>query len=79
MRTSEPETLSRTGHKAACETCGTSEESYPIMSAATPKPTQNDWVKTVLFDRGYLAESAARPSRSIWRSSRPAAASPTGA
>jgi len=24
------------------------------MSVATPKPTQNDWVKTVLFDRGYL-------------------------
>ena len=25
------------------------------MSAAMPEPTQNDWVKTVLFDRGYLA------------------------
>ncbi len=24
------------------------------MSVATPKTTQNDWVKTVLFDRGYL-------------------------
>ena len=27
----------------------------PIMSVAMPKPTQDDWVKTVLFDRGYLA------------------------
>jgi hypothetical protein len=25
------------------------------MSAAMPEPTQSDWVKTVLFDRGYLA------------------------
>lgn len=25
------------------------------MSVAMPEPTQNDWVKTVLFDRGYLA------------------------
>ncbi len=24
------------------------------MSVAMPKSTQNDWVKTVLFDRGYL-------------------------
>jgi replication initiation and membrane attachment protein DnaB len=24
------------------------------MAAATPNPTLNDWVKTVLFDRGYL-------------------------
>jgi pyocin large subunit-like protein len=24
------------------------------MSVATPKTTQSDWVKTVLFDRGYL-------------------------
>jgi replication initiation and membrane attachment protein DnaB len=24
------------------------------MSVAMPKPTQDDWVKTVLFDRGYL-------------------------
>jgi hypothetical protein len=26
------------------------------MSVAMPKPTQNDWVKTVLFDRGYLPQ-----------------------
>ena len=25
------------------------------MSVAVPEPTQDDWVKTVLFDRGYLA------------------------
>jgi hypothetical protein len=25
------------------------------MSVAMPEPTQDDWVKTVLFDRGYLA------------------------
>ena len=25
------------------------------MTATMPKSTQNDWVKTVLFDRGYLA------------------------
>ncbi len=25
------------------------------MSAPMPEPTQDDWVKTVLFDRGYLA------------------------
>jgi hypothetical protein len=25
------------------------------MSLAIPKPSENDWVKTVLFDRGYLA------------------------
>jgi hypothetical protein len=25
------------------------------MSVAIPEPTQDDWVKTVLFDRGYLA------------------------
>jgi hypothetical protein len=25
------------------------------MSLAVPKPSENDWVKTVLFDRGYLA------------------------
>ena len=25
------------------------------MTVAMPTPTQNDWVKTVLFDRGYLA------------------------
>jgi replication initiation and membrane attachment protein DnaB len=25
------------------------------MSVAMPQPTQDDWVKTVLFDRGYLA------------------------
>jgi replication initiation and membrane attachment protein DnaB len=24
------------------------------MADATPNPTLNDWVKTVLFDRGYL-------------------------
>ena len=30
-------------------------ESCLIMSVATPEPTQDDWVKTVLFDRGYLA------------------------
>jgi replication initiation and membrane attachment protein DnaB len=30
------------------------QESCPIMAAATPNPTLNDWVKTVLFDRGYL-------------------------
>jgi len=24
------------------------------MSVAMPKPSQDDWVKTVLFDRGYL-------------------------
>ena len=27
----------------------------PIMPVALPKSTQNDWVKIVLFDRGYLA------------------------
>jgi hypothetical protein len=27
----------------------------PNMSVAMPKPTHNDWVKTVLFDRGYLS------------------------
>jgi hypothetical protein len=26
----------------------------PIMSVTRPKPTENDWMKTVLFDRGYL-------------------------
>jgi hypothetical protein len=26
-----------------------------IMTVAMPQTTQNDWVKTVLFDRGYLA------------------------
>jgi hypothetical protein len=25
------------------------------MSVAMPEPMQHDWVKTVLFDRGYLA------------------------
>ena len=25
------------------------------MSVAMPESTQDDWVKTVLFDRGYLA------------------------
>ena len=30
-------------------------ESCPIMSVAIPEPTQDDWVKSVLFDRGYLA------------------------
>ena len=25
------------------------------MAVAMPEPTQDDWVKTVLFDRGYLA------------------------
>ena len=25
------------------------------MSVAMPEPSQDDWVKTVLFDRGYLA------------------------
>jgi replication initiation and membrane attachment protein DnaB len=25
------------------------------MSVAMPQPTQDDWVKIVLFDRGYLA------------------------
>jgi hypothetical protein len=25
------------------------------MNAILPQTTQNDWVKTVLFDRGYLA------------------------
>jgi hypothetical protein len=30
-------------------------ESGLIMSVATPEPTHDDWVKTVLFDRGYLA------------------------
>ena len=25
------------------------------MTAAMPTPTHNDWVKTVLFDRGYLS------------------------
>jgi hypothetical protein len=28
---------------------------HPIMTATMPQSTQNDWVKTVLFDRGYLA------------------------
>ena len=41
-------------HRRQLRASGTSEESYPIMSVAMPKPTQNDWVKTVLFDRGYL-------------------------
>ena len=27
----------------------------PIMPAAAPRSIQNDWVKTLLFDRGYLA------------------------
>ncbi len=26
------------------------------MTATMPQTTQNDWVKTVLFDRGYLAQ-----------------------
>jgi hypothetical protein len=26
------------------------------MSVASPEPTPDDWVKTVLFDRGYLAQ-----------------------
>jgi hypothetical protein len=26
------------------------------MAVATPAPAQTDWVKTVLFDRGYLAK-----------------------
>ena len=30
-------------------------ESCPIMAVAIPEPTQDDWVKSVLFDRGYLA------------------------
>ena len=25
------------------------------MSVSVPEPTQSDWVRTVLFDRGYLA------------------------
>jgi hypothetical protein len=25
------------------------------MSVPVPEPTHNDWVRTVLFDRGYLA------------------------
>jgi hypothetical protein len=29
--------------------------SCPIMPFATPEPNQDDWVKAVLFDRGYLA------------------------
>ncbi len=27
----------------------------PIMAVAMPQSTSDDWVKTVLFDRGYLA------------------------
>src|SRR5262249_62164928 len=26
-----------------------------MMTVAAPSSTQNDWVKTLLFDRGYLA------------------------
>ena len=28
---------------------------HPNMTATLPQAIQNDWVKTVLFDRGYLA------------------------
>ena len=35
------------------------------MSVATPKPTQNDWVKTVLFDRGYLPQNPRRGHQSV--------------
>src|SRR5437667_8270975 len=28
----------------------------PIMTATMPPTTHNDWVKMVLFDRGYLAQ-----------------------
>ena len=48
-----------------------------IMPVARPKPTHDDWVKTVLFDRGYLLASPAMPSKSIWQSSRPAVVFPT--
>jgi hypothetical protein len=33
-----------------------SYESRSIMSVPIPEPFQDDWVKTVLFDRGYLAK-----------------------
>ena len=49
------------------------------MSVAMPKPSQDDWVKTVLFDRGYLPRSAARPLKCTSRSSKPAVVSPTAA
>lgn len=26
------------------------------MSVTAPEPTQDDWLRTVLFDRGYLAQ-----------------------
>lgn len=32
-----------------------SEASRLIMPVAMPEPAPDDWVKTVLFDRGYLA------------------------
>jgi hypothetical protein len=38
------------GHKAYSK-----EARCPIMSLAMPESTPDDWVKTVLFDRGYLA------------------------
>ncbi len=38
-----------------CDAGESLEIGRPNMPVARPKPTQDDWVKTVLFDRGYLS------------------------
>jgi hypothetical protein len=35
---------------------GTYHASFPLMFFATPDTTENDWVRKVLFDQGYLAK-----------------------
>ena len=49
------------------------------MPVARPKPTHDDWVKTVLFDRGYLARIPGDAIKVYLASSRPAAVFPTAA
>ena len=43
------------GTGAAVNAGGTFQKGCQIMPVARPKPTHDDWVKTVLFDRGYLS------------------------
>jgi hypothetical protein len=38
-----------------CNAGESSEIGRQIMPVARPQPTHDDWVKTVLFDRGYLS------------------------
>ena len=41
--------------KASSRASGIYHASYAIMSVPTPATTENDWVRRVLFEQGYLA------------------------